>query len=157
MKEKLEYMLEKSCLKIYKTDRYLINNRVSERAIVFRFGLYLQRLLSRDKELKFYNLDNEYNRNGQDPKRTSEFENGTYPDLIIHQRGNNNNNICIIECKTEWNSDTKKDIKKIKDFINPKGQYKYKYGVSIIFERNMIKIKMLENGKNELIKNLYIN
>lgn len=64
MKKRIECILEKACKKIYKEDKYLINNRVSERAIVFRLGIYIQRLMSWDTELKFYNLDNEYNRNG---------------------------------------------------------------------------------------------
>lgn len=75
MKEKIQCILEKACKKIYKEDRDLINNRVSERAIVFRLGIYIQRLMSKDTELKFYNLDNEYNKNGQDLKRIPGFEN----------------------------------------------------------------------------------
>lgn len=89
MKEKILFILEKACKRIYKNDRYLIDNRVCERAIVFWLGIYIQRIISRDSQLKFYDLDNEYNRNGQDPKRTPNFKNGTYPDLIIHKRGSN--------------------------------------------------------------------
>ena len=136
MKEKIECILEKACKKIYKEDRYLINNRVSERAIVFRLGIYIQRLMNRDAELKLYNLDNEYNRNGQDSKRMPGFENGTYPDLIIHKRGSNINNKIIIECKTWWNDDIYIDMQKLREFINIRGKYKFKYGISIIFRKN---------------------
>lgn len=152
MREKLLYMLKNSCKKIYKDDKYLIDKGVCERAIVFRFGVYLQRLISRDSELKFYDLDNEYNRNQEGVKRTRRFKNGTYPDLIIHKRGENSNNIMVVEFKTVWNSDTSKDEKKLKDFINKNGEYKYKYGVSIIFEENKAVIKMLYWYKEKCIK-----
>ena len=152
MKEKIECILEKACKKIYKEDRYLINNRVSERAIVFRLGIYIQRLMNRDAELKLYNLDNEYNRNGQDSKRMPGFENGTYPDLIIHKRGSNINNKIIIECKTWWNDDIYIDMQKLREFINIRGKYKFKYGISIIFRKNTVEIRILEYDKKDVFK-----
>ena len=152
MKEKIRDLLEKACKKIYKEDRYLIDNRVCERAIVFRLGIYIQRIISKDAELKFYDLDNEYNRNRQDSKRIPGFENGTYPDLIIHKRGSNKNNMVIIECKTEWNDDIDRDIQKLREFINITGEYKYKYGVSTIFRRNTVEIRILEYGKKDIFK-----
>ncbi len=157
MKEKIECIIEKACKKIYKEDRYLINNHVNERAIVFRLGIYIQRLMSRDAELKFYNLDNEYNRNGRDSKRIPGFENGTYPDLIIHKRGSNMNNKIIIECKTDWNDDTYMDIRKLREFINIRGKYKYKYGISIIFRRNTTEVRILEYDKEDAFKIININ
>lgn len=157
MKEKIEFILEKACKKIYKQDKCLINNCANERAIVFRLGIYIQRLMSRDTELKFYNLDNEYNRNGQEPKRIQGFENGTYPDLIIHKRESNKNNMSIIECKTEWNDDIHKDMQKIREFINTTGKYKYKYGVSIVFRRNSVEIRILEYGVEDVFKSINMN
>lgn len=152
MNERIECILKKACKKIYKEDRYLINNRVSERAIVFRLGIYIQRLMSRDTELKFYNLDNEYNRNGQDSKRIPGFENGTLPDLIIHKRGSNKDNKVIIECKTWWNNDIYADMQKLKEFINIRGKYKFKYGISIIFKMDTIEIRTIEYGKEEIFE-----
>ncbi len=155
MKKKIENLLEKACAKLYEQDRYLINMRVCERAIVFRLGIYLQTLINKDSELKLYNLDNEYNKNNRDLKRVPEFENGTYPDLIIHKRGSNRDNMLIIECKTEWNDDISTDIRKLKQFINITGRYKYKYGISIIFRMNMAEIRILEYGKEDEIKILH--
>lgn len=152
MKEKIQCILEKACKKIYKEDRDLINNRVSERAIVFRLGIYIQRLMSRDTELKFYNLDNEYNRNGQDLKRIPGFENGTLPDLIIHKRGSNKDNKVIFECKTWRNNDIYADMQKLREFINIRGKYKFKYGISIIFKMDTIEIRTLEYGKEEILE-----
>lgn len=157
MKEKIQGILEKACKKIYKEDRYLINHRVSERSIVFWLGIYIQRIISKDAELKSYDLDNEYNRNRQDLKRIPGFENGTYPDLIIHKRGSNKNNKVIIECKTEWNDNIDRDMQKLREFINITGEYKYKYGVSTIFRRNAVEIRILEYGKEDIFKIININ
>ena len=119
-------------------------------------GIYIQRIISRDSQLKFYDLDNEYNRNGQDSKRTPNFKNGTYPDLIIHKRGSNEKNVIIIECKTNWNNDIHIDLQKLKNFICIKGEYKYKYGVSIIFKINTIEIRILEHGKADIFKKIEV-
>lgn len=148
MKEELKNIIERACKKLYKEDIYLINNKVSERTIVFRFGIYLLRLMSRNQKLKSYTLDIEYNRNFSDPKRTINYKYGVCPDLIIHKRGSNDNNLLIMECKTYWNSDTTHDIDKINDFTNPYGEYRYKYGVSIIFKDSKIVYKIKEAGKD---------
>ena len=69
--------------KVYDEHMYLIENRVSERSIVFWFGIYFYELI---KETSFseYDLDVEYNRNLREAKKTRHFKHGTYPDLILH-------------------------------------------------------------------------
>lgn len=66
--------------------------------------------------------------------------NGVMPDIIIHQRGKNNdngtedNNLLVIEIKKiPTESERKKDISKIKRFIK-NAPYHYKYGVFIAFD-----------------------
>ncbi|MBQ8814596.1 MAG: hypothetical protein IJZ85_08890 [Lachnospiraceae bacterium] len=129
---------------LYRRDAHLINNcpvdmvkteqnhHVGERAIVFRFAHYLQNLIDDDPAFKGYHLDCEYNRNGRENKALPSFPNGTFPDLIIHRRGDNEHNLLIMEFKTYWNSDTERDIVKIKEFRDSNGRYKYKYGVSVV-------------------------
>lgn len=112
---------------------------VGERSIVFRFAHYLQNELSKSKKYSAYHLDCEYNRNGFDIKSTKNFPNGTFPDLIIHKRGYNGtkNNILIMEFKTYWNPHTKTDSLKICDFVDKNGDYKYKYGLVVVIEKNL--------------------
>ena len=82
-----------SCLdKLYKNDSYLIfnysedeRNHVSERSIVFRFGIYFEEFVR--EKLPGYNLDSEYNRNKADKKFLPSWESGCYPDIIIHKNG----------------------------------------------------------------------
>lgn len=152
MEECIYEIVEEACKEFYENDRYLINHNVNERAIVFRFGIYLQELISKNKFFDNYNLDNEYNRNMNDSKRLRDYENGVYPDLIIHQRGSNEYNLLIIECKTEWNSDVSGDICKIRKFVDINEIYKYRYGLSILFERHKVRCIFIEDGKEDRIK-----
>ena len=133
---------------LYSQDMHLINNwpfdnqetddhhHVGERAIVFRFAHYLQNILDQDKQFNGYNLDCEYNRNGIECKALPAFPNGVYPDVILHRRGRNDKNLLVIEFKTYWNRDQHNDIKKLKGFTDPKGNYKYILGLAVLIERN---------------------
>lgn len=159
MKEKILNLISKACNKLYQKDKYLIvngrhnQNHVSEMSIVFRLGIYLQQLMDEDEVLKEYNLDCEYNRNMDDCKRLPEFENGTRPDLIIHQRGTNRKNLLVLEFKTWWDSNIDTDLRKIDNFIYKHGKYHYKYGMSIIFEKDCVKciLKQYEHFDEEFI------
>lgn len=146
--------VEKALIKLYEKDAYLIlshpqNNKedshVSERGIVFRFGIYLQMLLS-ESQFTDYNIDVEYNRNMYKKKTLPSYANGTFPDLIVHKRGSNQDNILILEFKTWWNRDTREDIKKIKQFMAPDGNYRYKMGASIVLEREKYIINWIDEG-----------
>lgn len=140
----LEKLIKASldCLYIY--DKYLIvneppdnpENHVSERSIVFRFGIYFQHFLSVNPLFKDYDLDCEYNRYFYDKKTLPGFKNGVYPDLIIHKRGNMEQNLLVMEFKSWWNCNNQTDTEKIKHFIDPNGSYQYQYGVSIIVKKN---------------------
>lgn len=153
--EKLYTALEKAFSDLFNNDEYLINNEpnevlfpeeigkhyVGERAIVFRFAHYLQNELMKIPEYETYNLDCEYNRNGHLTKILPSFPRGTFPDLIIHKRGNNDNNLLIMEFKTYWNSSVTNDKMKIQEFVNKKGNYKYKYGLIVVIEKTLSETK----------------
>lgn len=129
---------------LYKNDNYLIlnytkeetENHVNERSIVFRFAYYLQVMLNDDSKYADYDLDCEYNRNGSDVKRLMALCNGTYPDVILHKRGNNLNNVMVIETKGYWNKDQRNDEKKLKGFTSLQDHYKYKFGLAILLGRS---------------------
>ena len=88
-------MINEALNKLYECDSYLINNKVNERSIVFKFGYYFQCLLN-ESSFSSYNLDCEYNKNYSDPKRTVSFPKGTYPDIVVHKRGSNEANLLLI-------------------------------------------------------------
>ena len=133
----LHFFINKALDKLYQNDKYLINiyagknntdKHVSERSIVFRFGVYLEPYVL--SYLPKYNLDVEYNRNADDIKRVG--NKPVVPDLIIHRRGNNISNLLVLEFKTWWNSNRQNDEYKIKGF---KEEYGYKYGATVLIAR----------------------
>ena len=133
----LDYLIRTALSLLYKNDKYLIDIRANERCIVFRFGYYFQTLLSMHCEYKGYDLDLEYNRDGEDPKKTINYQNGIYPDVILHKRGNNKDNLLVMEFKGHWNDEgQEKDKSKIHDLMNPNGEYKYKNGYTVLLEEN---------------------
>lgn len=145
----------KSCIKsaldlLYRNDRYLIwhlvedgsgtEAHVSERACVFRFGVYFD-FLFRQRIPYYYHIDVEYNRNLENVKTVShkgtlEREQACIPDFIVHRRGNNEHNLLVIEFKTWWNSDQQNDQEKIKLLMDEAGKYKYRFGVTVLFGKN---------------------
>ena len=136
----IKVLVEQALQKLYEQDSYLIVNHprgnsqdyhVSERGIVFRFGIYLQELIATTPFCEF-NLDVEYNRNMYEKKMLPSYANGTFPDLILHKRGRNDGNILILEFKTWWNSDTTDDLKKITQFMDINGIYQYRLGACIV-------------------------
>ena len=88
----LEEVVLEALRLVYKNDKHLIQYHcnydiktgrtkpskkeyhVNERSIVFRCGFYLQTLLSERKLYNEYNLDCEYNRNGNQTKKIPKFE-----------------------------------------------------------------------------------
>lgn len=146
--KQLDDAIERALDEVYMKDLYLIENQVHERTIVARFCIYFQQALV-STDFANYNLDFEYNKNHSDPKRTVNFRYGTYPDVILHQRGSNKENILIIEFKTWWKSNTRKDIEKLIDFTEHHEQYKYSMGYSIVFKRarNEVKKVLVMNGE----------
>ena len=143
----LDDLVEKALDELYVKDSYLLENEVHERTIVFRFGLYLQALMDKSNEFNEYNLDCEYNRNGEDCKRLPCRPCGAVPDLIIHQRGSNDNNLLVIEFKPYWEPNTQEDIEKLEQFVSLSGEYKYSCAKSIVFSfaRDIVNVETIYN------------
>ena len=138
----LEFYVQKALNKLYKNDERLIkiyddeyngDNHVSERSIVFRFGIYLEKY--RLKYFPQYDLDVEYNRNINLIKMLDGDK--VIPDLIIHKRGSNQNNLLVLEFKTWWNNKQSKDKKRIELF---KQKLNYQYGATILIDKEHYKI-----------------
>ena len=139
----LKDLIKKALETLYAKDKELlwlgeskgIDKHVGERAIVFRFGIYFQQELNKIPELKELNLDCEYNRKGLDPKSIT-IKDRIIPDIILHQRGNNNHNLLVLEFKGWWNKKQDYDKKKIEKLISNEGEYGYKEGYTILLEKN---------------------
>lgn len=133
---------------LIKNNSFLIENNVNERAITHRLAKYVEAEFSSDGVF----VDCEYNRmrgadGAQVPKRvyslvedsiTSPDPNGdtVFPDIIVHgRRGDNSNNILIVEVKKSTNLDVvnqKKDEGKIEAYCD---ELNYRYGVFLVLSK----------------------
>lgn len=158
IKEKLDICIERACFDLYINDYNLIVNgeykedHIAERSIVFRFGIYLDKHLAKFKCLNKYHLDAEYNRDIDDLKCIPSRANGCSPDLIIHKRGSNNDNLLLIERKGWWSlkGTIIDDCNKIRDFMENK-EFKYRFGLLIIFKKNGVSFKWIDKNKDRQI------
>lgn len=161
-KDILNKLLNDAIFDLYEFDLYLIrhmeksgneteNIHLSERSIVFRYGLYLQDRITKTI-FENYNIDCEYNRNIDLEKKYHSNNGdilGCYPDIIIHKRGTNDDNLLVIEVKTWWNKNTKHDEDKLRDLTRQTSDYKYEYGLSITFgkDEDSVIMKWFQDGK----------
>ncbi len=124
---------------LFENDAYLLKKNVHERSISHKLAEYLQTLFPD------LNIDCEYNKKGDAEKRylRDHGPDGNvcscliYPDIIIHQRNNQKNNLLVIEIKKKT-SPTKKnwDLEKLIYFTDPSFGYYYAYGLFIEFYAN---------------------
>jgi hypothetical protein len=157
----LKRLLSEAVGAAYREEHLLCNingeNREGiEQTVVFRVGIHLHELL-KESPYASLNLDCEYNKCGDDPKKIVEFKNdtlqktGIQPDLLIHSRGNHINNRLIVEFKGWWNKkfeeEIDKDIEKLKKLTSSSQEYKYLLGVMVIFQKDTPKYHYFSNGE----------
>jgi hypothetical protein len=141
-------------------DFYLLKNNASERSITHKFAEHLQYVIGNS-----YNVDCEYNRNVDElnnhkklhilrskiseigrefsgehyigKSNDEEYCNlSVYPDIIVHKRGNNNNNLLAIEVKkSASNINEKYDFFKLESYTENSGVngLAYEYGIFVKF------------------------
>lgn len=157
--EKLNDEIIEVLRELYDNDKYLIEIKANEVCIAALFWHYFKNRFQ-DTTYKDYNIDIEYNRNGVDSKRyTVNKDEKTKkrlakPDMIIHKRYCNDNNLLFIEFKGKWNNNRdnyQDDEEKLMFFTAPhdsEHKYAYKYGVQIIMDENIIKLNWYKKGEN---------
>lgn len=134
---------------LFSNDRYLLERELNERSIAFKLGEYLQPLFNG------YNVDCEYNGDAGKENDIKALkiakdeieaigkkanENDIYrisPDIIIHKRGFNTDNLLVIEVKKDNSQEQFKnfDLIKLKHLTIPyfENHYIYQLGVALVF------------------------
>ena len=160
--------------KLMQNDIDLLVRDVSERAITHKLGEYLQPLFPE------WNVDCEYNRNGDRAKQISAMKkNGVselqkiYPDVIVHERGTNDRNLLAIEAKKQRGTNAnmlnveneKNDTKKLVAYSTQ--DFGYKIGVFVTFYTGSNPIRKCQfkcyyegdwhNEKGELLNQQFVN
>lgn len=158
--------IHSSLRRLYENEAYLIIKDLSEPCISHQLAKYLENYF------KYYNVDCEYNGAVDQPLgrkkitllknnlelfgllKESEIETGelvvkrnVFPDIIIHTRGTNDFNKCIIEVKKESNP-TPFDF----DFIKLKAYTSQEFGNDLCYQLGVF--IELKTNVDELIYNL---
>lgn len=151
-KQDIKTKIEEAVHRLIAEDKDLLEIDVNERTLCHRLALYLE------YKFKDYNIDCEYNRNGdKDPKKiffnnlkksldkhiVKEKDNDTvaktvYPDIIVHKR-KTKDNLLVIEVKKDSNKNGKEyDLEKLQGY---KREFGYLYTV-------FLQIKVEKEYKN---------
>lgn len=132
----MDYVKEKvtrSVRQLHAGDSFLLEHVAHERSITHKLAEYLQR------EFSDYNVDCEYNKHGLATKllpreceeRALEF---VYPDIVVHLRGNDDNNLLVVEAKLGKRTTIPEcDATKLIEFTRSDGEYRYQLGLFIGF------------------------
>lgn len=135
--DQVKEILDRAIDTLSTEDRILLDFKTNERAITHKLAEYLQIEFSK-VEGRDYKVDCEYNRWSDIVKlnpitvknsMTDDREGETvYPDIIVHIRDSQDDNLLVIEVKKSNNKDIDDDIKKLKAFTKEKS-LKYNYGL----------------------------
>ena len=132
---------------------------VAERCMVFRIGWYMLNRMQTLPTLSQADLDCEYNRNFDHPKSmyrhtlegiTSKIKDAV-PDLLIHGRRSNENNLLVIEFKKGAPSaeSVLVDEEKLMYFTDSAKEYRYDWGLYVELHKHSVGIRVYQNGQHK--------
>lgn len=137
MREVIESALDQAIEQLIRADADILQMDINERAISHRLASYLE------SHFPGWNVDCEYNRDHDDPKRLnirrrkllSDDTQATTvsPDIIIHRRGTSENLVVIEMKKTTSHEDDEYDFGKLHAF---KEQLGYHFAIFIKVQTN---------------------
>lgn len=132
---KIKTKIEQALMKLKDRDSILLEYNLNERTISHKLGIYIENIFTD------YDVDCEYNRISSNckildmvPKKYVDDDTKAitvYPDIIVHKRGNNDENYIVIEIKKSTNNSPEEidyDKRKLKEY---KSQLGYKFAIFI--------------------------
>ena len=152
--EELKQFVKDALNEFYRNDAELITLGVREDTMSHRIAVYLEQILI-EKGYKKYHVDREYDKHGKLPKwlKPKIPSNGYShrPDIVIHERGNDNNNLLLVEVKkNKALTDGDNDDLKLKCAIDPEC-FKYNLGLYInIINATSANLTWYEFGKDNV-------
>jgi len=140
IKRRIQHCIDK----IYENDSDLFDRNNYEVTISSKLAQYLF------IEFKEYDVDCEYDKHKNNGKEI-EIDNQIRerrPDVLIHKRGNDNNNLVVIEIKKSTSSGNRQlDYKKLKSMTLQTGEYRYKIGIFINLAVDKYDLIFFVNGE----------
>lgn len=147
-KDKIICALKIALKKFLSCDSYLLENNLSEWSITHKIGCYLQEIFPE------YDVDCEYNKKTDLKKRiqTELGVKGFRPDIIVHKRGNMENNLLVIQAKKNWKFSYNEEKEHLEKLTKRNREFRYDYGIYIHIPKGKnrikeIECKLFENGE----------
>ncbi len=158
--ELIEKILKNALKKLKEFDFKLLEVNVNERTISHKLAEYLQ------QNIHDLSVDCEYNRRQgsikksnipcDDTDREDSDAKAILPDIVIHKRNTNDENLLIIEIKKSTNNQSHdSDISKIKALTNEPYNYKFGLFLEINVAEGSDSLKWFKEGK--LFKQVDLN
>ena len=151
--EDIKKLVNATLEKFYKNDRDLIEmddegDMVSEQCMVFHIGGYMKNKMSTLTKFQWADLDCEYNRNMNNPKMMRDGRRFV-PDLIIHRRRSNRNNLLVIEFKKKNANlhDKEDDRNKLMYLTDQEETFKYNFGLFVELGSHEVDVEVYREGK----------
>lgn len=173
----IERRVKYALSELLRYDKWLLTRDASERCIVHKLAIYIE------KYFKKYDVDCEYNSNVEndrgkkrifilmnelerlgnltDRERETELEiieRLALPDIIIHKRAMNSHNLCIIEIKKSTNNiSSDYDVLKLKSYTTDDldNELKYQLGIFIMInvgDTPSFQLQYFKNGNKIAIE-----
>lgn len=120
---------------------------ISEQCMVFHIGSYMKNKMNTLTKFQWADLDCEYNRNMNDPKMMRS-DRKIIPDLVIHRRRSNRNNLLVIEFKKK-NAETydkENDRNKLMYLTDQKEDFKYNFGLFVELGSHEVYMEVYQEG-----------
>lgn len=133
-RDDIESRVHRAIEELRKHDGHLLDVDASEWSITHHLAVYLQ------QEFEDWKVDTEYNRDDHDIKRLPNLPDVTrdnvLPDIIVHKRGTNDNNLLVIEVKKMGCGHNLGDEKKLAEFTKPleENGLSYRWGLHLILQ-----------------------
>lgn len=129
----VKQIMELSLSRLVEKDNELIDRKVKEECINHRLAVYIDEYYRQFcGERNHCKVDLEYNKNLDNGKQVYVRTGNLIkirPDILLHKRGSNDNNLIAIETKKDWFS--RHDTEKIQALLKP--PFKYCYGFIILY------------------------
>ena len=154
--EQINNLLKQSLEELYHRDKILLERQPKEDCTNHRLAYYLEVIFPDIvHDDMFYVVDIEYDRNLEEKNKEIQNENDKYlnirPDIIIHRREDNRNNLLAIEAK--YRRLKPHDILKIGKLLYQPYNYKYTAGIVYHPSKSYFEYILLTlNDNNEEIK-----
>ena len=166
--EEIKKIIENSLIELYEKNSILIDRYTKEEAINHWLAIYIDKNIRIAYPDSNYNVDIEYNRNVTNENEQRFFSKlikypkyfkkddivisimkEIIPDIIVHKRGSNKNNLLCIEAKKNYRyANETKDIQKILGLLD--FPYNYSYGCLVEYSPDEEIFSFLIIRKNNL-------